>query len=428
MMQWAGVLYSNQNQITQNRRTKLRLEAPLGLFLPRCRTFPLLLLMFMACQTWTWYHPLGAQAVTSVQLNSSLVPRVPWISSPPRCPFIQSVSYLFVCDERGQTALPRWEQTAPTALPSLTDSAGNWVWFPTHISMLVTQNHPVLCILGMVSKRILSITFLGSGVRLILISSNRFWPVLTGCNWIKLAKTSSDQFRPVQTSSNQFRPVQTGSSQFKVVPNGSNPFKPVLADSGWFKQIPNWVGTSLNCPELVRISWNWLEPVWIGLNGSEPVRTGSNQLELVATGLNQLELVWSSRNLLAPVGTSGNWLNCPKPVRTGWNWSELSGTSLEPILTVWKQFEAAGSGLNSFELVGTGLNWFEPVWTIGDVSLVLHGQSSTTLELSLLSHKMAKNWMCRELQIFPQPSRRSLHPGPGLIGSKGHCSPFSWSR
>lgn len=307
--------------------------------------------MFIVNQTWTWYQPLSAQPVTSIQWNFLLGPTVPQVSSPPCCPFIQSASYPFVCDEHGQTVLPKWGQTAETALPSPINIVGDSPH--TYQCWCLKSILPFVC-LEMVSTRIVSITFLGIVVRLILIGSNQFWPVLTGCNWIKLVKTSSNQLWLTLTGWNRFQAFQTGTELFQ----------PILTDYGRFKLI-----------------LNQLEPVGAAQNWSEPVWTGLNQSELVRTSLDWLELVWSFWNQVAPLGT-------------GLNWFYLDRSSLNQLKVVW-----------------IVLNWSKLVWNIGDVNLELHGKSSTTLEFSLLSHKMAKNWMCRKVQISPQLPRRSLNPG-----------------
>lgn len=351
-MHWAGVFYSDQNQMTQNHKTKLRLEGTSGVIPPQVQDFPFAFVDVHSMSNLDLISTPGCTACDQPPLEFLAEPNSP-SGFQPTSLSIYPVCILSICLWWTWTnSLARGGQTAQTALPHPQTLWGTQCGSPyTYQCWCPKIMLPFLK--KMVSRRILSIALMGIVVRLIPVSSNQFWPVLTGCNSTKLAKTSSNQFWLVLNSSDWFQPIQTGTKWFQVAQNW---FEPIIINQNQFEQV----GTGGNCPELIVTTLNWFKLV----------RTGENELELLGDGL----------NLSEPVSTCRNWS--------------------EPVVTQkW------------FEPFWAGRNLSEPVWTIGDVSLGLHGKSSTTLELSLLSHKMAKNWMCRKLQTFPQPPGRSLHPG-----------------
>lgn len=203
-MQWAGVLYSDQNQITQNQKTKLRLESTSGVIPPQVQDFSfafvnvhsMLNLDLVSTPGCTTCDQPAAQFLAGSNSSSGFQPT-----------FIQSVPYLFVMKMDKQVRTPHLGKVRtqhkllsphlPTLWVTQCDSPHTFQCWCLKIIL------PFVC-LEMVSRRILFITFLGIVVRSILIGSSWFWPLLTGCNWIKWIK---NQFQPVPSGSNQFKPI-----------------------------------------------------------------------------------------------------------------------------------------------------------------------------------------------------------------------------
>lgn len=297
-MQWVGVLYSDQNKITQNHRTKLRLEGTSGVIPPQVEDFPF---AFVDVHSKSNLDLISTPKCTTCDQHPVKFLAGPNSSSgfQPTLLSIYPVCILSFCLWWTWTNSLAKVRTDSRNCSSLTHR--HCGWFPTHISVLVPQKHPALCMFGNGFHEDCLHHLLGDSGE---VDSDWFKPVLTSADWMQLDKTGKNQFQPVMADSDWLKPVPGFSNWYWIVPTDYDWLWPVQTNS-------EPVGTSLSGPELIGASLNWFKPV----------RTGLNQFGLVRTGLKLLE-----------------------PGSTTRNWSEL-------VLPGQKQFEPVESGLNCFELV-----------------------------------------------------------------------------
>lgn len=265
MVQWAGVLYSDQNQITQNQKTKLGLEGTSGVIPPQVQDFSFAFVDVHSMSNLDLISTFGC--TTCGQTAAEFLARSNSSSGfQPNLLSIYPVCILSICLWWTWSNSPAKVRTEHKPLSSHPPT----LWMVTQCDSPHTHQCwgltiiPPFVSLEKVSRRIFSITFLGIVVRLIPIGSGQFQPVLTGCNWIKRVQNSSNQFQLVPTSSNQFQPIQTGTEWFQPIQTN-----PETVGTGW--NCPELVRTSLNRFELVRTSWNCLELVWTSFNWTEAI-------------------------------------------------------------------------------------------------------------------------------------------------------------